>query len=125
MTAPPKRKLTVGEFLDWAGRQNGKYELVRGEIFAMGREAIQHARVKRAAADALTAAIKHAGLPQARRRRGDTDGDSAGGKRPAGPAGAYTRIAGLVCRLKCARQAGAGRRPASSMQALTVHSDSV
>ncbi len=63
MTALPKHKLTVREFLDWAGRQNGKYELVRGEIFAMGREAIQHARVKRAAADALTAAIKRAGLP--------------------------------------------------------------
>lgn len=63
MTALPKQKFTVPEFLDWAGTQNGKYELVRGEIYAMAREGIQHARVKRAAADALTAAIKRAGLP--------------------------------------------------------------
>jgi Uma2 family endonuclease len=63
MTALPKHELTVPEFLEWAGKQNGKYELVRGEIFAMAREGIQHARVKRATADALTAAIKRAGLP--------------------------------------------------------------
>jgi Uma2 family endonuclease len=63
MTALPKQKLTVQEFLDWAGRQSGKFELVRGEIVAMGREAIQHARAKRAAADALTAAITRAGVP--------------------------------------------------------------
>jgi Uma2 family endonuclease len=63
MTALPKHKLTVQEFLEWAGRQDGKFELVRGEIVAMAREAIQHARVKRAVADALTAAMKRAGLP--------------------------------------------------------------
>ncbi len=36
---------------------------MRGDIFAMSREAIQHARAKRAVADALTAAIARAGLP--------------------------------------------------------------
>jgi Uma2 family endonuclease len=63
MVALPKQKLTVQEFLEWAERQNGKYELVRGDVFAMAREGIQHARAKRATADALTAAIKRAGLP--------------------------------------------------------------
>ncbi len=61
MTALPKQEMTLAEFLAWSGRHAGKYELLRGEVFAMGRETVQHARAKRAAADALTAAIKAAG----------------------------------------------------------------
>ncbi len=63
MTALPKHEMTVAEFLAWSGSRAGDYELVRGEVFAMGRETVQHARAKRAAADALTSAIKAAGVP--------------------------------------------------------------
>ncbi len=62
MTALPKHELTVSEFLEWARKQNGKYELVRGNVFAMAREGIQHARVKAATWAAIAAAIKRAGL---------------------------------------------------------------
>ncbi len=62
MTALPKHELTVPEFLEWAEKQNEKFELIRGEIVAMAREAIQHARVKAATWAALSAAIKCSGL---------------------------------------------------------------
>ncbi len=62
MTALPKHEMTIAEFVVWSEKQPGRYELSRGQIFAMSRETIQHARAKRAAADALTAAIKRAGL---------------------------------------------------------------
>ncbi len=61
MTALPKHEMTLAEFLAWTDKHPGKYELVRGDVFAMGCETVQHARAKRAAADALTAAIKSAG----------------------------------------------------------------
>ncbi len=55
--------MTVAEFLDWAKRREGKYELVRGEAFAMTPGNLQHARAKAAAWLALSAAIQRAGKP--------------------------------------------------------------
>lgn len=63
MTALPKSQMTLSDFLDWSDRQEGKYELVRGQIVAMAPGVIQHARSKAAAWSALAAAIKRAGLP--------------------------------------------------------------
>jgi Uma2 family endonuclease len=63
MSAPAKHRLTIPEFLDWAAGREGKYQLVRGEVFAMAPESIQHARVKATMWAALQAGIKAAGLP--------------------------------------------------------------
>jgi Putative restriction endonuclease len=63
MSALPKHRMTIPEFLDWTAGRDGKYLLLRGEIFAMAPESIQHARVKAAIWAALQAGIKAAGLP--------------------------------------------------------------
>ena len=43
MTAQPKQRMTVPEFLAWAAAQpRGRYELVRGEIVAMAPERARH-----------------------------------------------------------------------------------
>jgi Uma2 family endonuclease len=55
--------MTIPEFLDWSTGREGKYLLVRGEIFAMAPESIQHARVKLAFVNAVNSAIQRAGLP--------------------------------------------------------------
>ncbi len=55
--------MTVAEFLDWADRQPGRFELVHGEPVAMTPPLAAHSRVKFAIANALAAAIKHAGKP--------------------------------------------------------------
>lgn len=63
MTAVPKSQMTLTDFLDWSDRQEGKYELVRGQIVAMAPGVIQHARAEAATWAALAAAIKRAGSP--------------------------------------------------------------
>lgn len=63
MTAIPKSLMTLADFLDWSSRQEGKYELVRGQIVAMAPDVIQHARAKAATWVALVAALKKAGSP--------------------------------------------------------------
>jgi Uma2 family endonuclease len=56
--------MTVEQFYAWADQQpKGRYELNRGEVFAMAPELIGHGRAKFAAALALRSAIKEAGLP--------------------------------------------------------------
>ena len=55
--------MTVAEFLDWNERQEGKFELLRGEVYVMAPGTIQLARSKLAAVNALAAVIKRAGLP--------------------------------------------------------------
>ena len=55
--------MTVREFLEWSAGHEGKHQLVRGEIFAMAPESIQHARVKLTLVNAMNAAIRRAGLP--------------------------------------------------------------
>lgn len=62
MSALPKQRMTLPEFLDWSAGREGKHELVRGEIFAMAPESIQHARVKAAIWSSLQASIMRAGL---------------------------------------------------------------
>ena len=63
MSALPKQRMTVQEFLEWSVGREGKHQLVRGEIFAMAPESIQHARVKLTLVNAMNAAIRRAGLP--------------------------------------------------------------
>ena len=59
----PDRKMTVGEFLDWAQHQPGRFELSGGYPVAMTPPSIAHSRIKFAACAALRAAIKQAGKP--------------------------------------------------------------
>src|SRR4051812_12873530 len=62
MTALPKAKMTVDEFLAWAEDRPGRYELVDGEVYAMSPERARHAEVKAAAHATLRQAIRDAGL---------------------------------------------------------------
>jgi Uma2 family endonuclease len=57
--------MTLDEFLGWWDEQPGdqRYELAHGEVFAMGREAAGHIRLKFATTVALQAGIEKAGLP--------------------------------------------------------------
>jgi len=54
--------MTVDEFLAWAERRPGRYELFNGTIYAMAPERAVHAEAKYAAAKALEAAVAKAGL---------------------------------------------------------------
>jgi Uma2 family endonuclease len=65
MTAIPKQKMTIAEFLNWADALPGdcRYELDRGVPVAMAPGTAQHVRAIMAAANALSAAVKSARLP--------------------------------------------------------------
>ena len=64
MALVPKDTMTVADFLAWAETQDqGAFELWEGRIIAMAPQTLAHVRVKRAAADALRAAINTAGAP--------------------------------------------------------------
>ena len=64
MTAQPKPRMTVPEFLVWATSQpRGRYELVRGQIVAMAPERARHNLVKGAVFRALSDAVARAGVP--------------------------------------------------------------
>src|SRR5579864_4902377 len=58
-----KPKMTVDEFLAWAGDNPGRYELSEGEVYAMAPERLGHAKTKFAIQSALFAAIRKAGVP--------------------------------------------------------------
>lgn len=62
MNALAKQKITVDEFLAWADGQEGRYELIDGEIFAMSPQRVGHAITKLKAVNALAAGISRAGL---------------------------------------------------------------
>jgi Uma2 family endonuclease len=62
MTAVPKSRLTVDEFLAWAEDQPGRYELYHGIVYAMTPERAAHAKMKFAVQTALAAAIRARGL---------------------------------------------------------------
>ena len=62
MSALPRSKFTVDEFLAWAEHQPGRYELLDGEILAMSPERSRHALIKFAIANELGRAVKQAGL---------------------------------------------------------------
>lgn len=64
MTAVPKQKMTVDEYLPWAMAQtSGRYELVQGEIIAQSAERVAHNLGKAAIYRVLRDAVKRAGLP--------------------------------------------------------------
>ncbi len=55
--------MTAAEFLDWDPPEDGeKYELVDGEIVAMGRDRVRHNRAKLRSVNTLAAAIRKAGV---------------------------------------------------------------
>jgi Uma2 family endonuclease len=63
MTALPQIRMTTDEYLAWAERQPGRYELRNGTLHAMAHERAVHAKIKLALHMALAAAIKARGLP--------------------------------------------------------------
>lgn len=64
MTAQPKLRMTVDEFIPWAMAQpRGRFELVQGRVVAMAPERARHNLLKLAAARALERAVEKAGLP--------------------------------------------------------------
>jgi Uma2 family endonuclease len=63
MTALPKHKMTVEEYLTWAERQEGRFELFAGVVYAMTPERAEHAEIKYAVQSALLAALRRAGAP--------------------------------------------------------------
>lgn len=59
MTALPKEKMSVEEFLDWSEAQpKGRFELVHGEIIEMAAERVRHVVVKANIARALRDAVR-------------------------------------------------------------------
>jgi Uma2 family endonuclease len=63
MTAQPKVRMTVDEYLSWAAEQPGRFELLDGTIFAMSPEGAGHAETKAAVHAALLAGIRARKLP--------------------------------------------------------------
>ena len=63
MTALPKHKMTVDEFIAWAAGQPGRWELYDGEPVAMSPERVIHGDLKYRVARSLDAAIGRAGVP--------------------------------------------------------------
>jgi len=63
MSALTKPRMTVEQFLDWAARQPGRYELHRGEVYAMSPETVGHAERKGAVYLALRTAVRRRALP--------------------------------------------------------------
>jgi Uma2 family endonuclease len=59
----PLPQMTLSEFLAWNRDQPGRYELASGEVFAMSRESVAHARLKLSVTLAISGAIRKAGLP--------------------------------------------------------------
>jgi Uma2 family endonuclease len=58
MTALPKTRMTVDEYLAWIEEQPGRYELLDGAVFAMSPEGAGHAEKKAAVHAALLAGIR-------------------------------------------------------------------
>ena len=63
MTALPRHKMTVDEYLAWAQGRPGRFELYAGVVYAMTPERAGHAQVKYAVQTALLAGIRRASLP--------------------------------------------------------------
>jgi Uma2 family endonuclease len=62
MTALPKHKMNVDEYLAWAQGRPGRFELFAGTVYAMTPERAGHAQVKYAVQTALLSAIRRAGV---------------------------------------------------------------
>lgn len=63
MTALPKIRMTVDQYLAWAEDNPGRYELMDGIIYAMSPETVAHAEVKHRIQSALSSAIRTKKLP--------------------------------------------------------------
>jgi Uma2 family endonuclease len=63
MTVLAKPRMNVDQFLGWAVGQPGRYELFRGEVYAMSPETVGHSDRKFAACTALRRAIGERALP--------------------------------------------------------------
>lgn len=63
MTALPRTRMTVDEYLAWAEGQPGRYELLDGVVFAMSPEGAGHAERKAAVHAALLSGIRARGVP--------------------------------------------------------------
>lgn len=63
MTALTKPRMTVDEYLDWGLGHPGRYELFRGEVFALSPETVGHNNAKAAIYIALLREIREHGLP--------------------------------------------------------------
>jgi Uma2 family endonuclease len=63
MNAVPKARMSVDEYLAWAGDQPGRYELLDGAIVAMSPEGAAHAERKAAIHAVLLAAVRARRLP--------------------------------------------------------------
>lgn len=62
MNVPKPVSMTADEFIAWSLRQEGRHELVSGEVVAMASERVAHNRVKMRACFALDDAVRAAGL---------------------------------------------------------------
>ncbi len=63
MTALPKNKMTVDEFLAWSENTPGRFELFHGTVYVMQAERTRHARTKFRVQKALEAGIVAKSLP--------------------------------------------------------------
>ena len=63
MTVLPKSRLTVEEYLSWAGEHPGRYDLYEGVVYAMSPEGAGHAKTKFAVQVALRDGIRARNLP--------------------------------------------------------------
>jgi Uma2 family endonuclease len=63
MTALPRHRMTVDEYLAWAEGQPGRFELYAGTVYAMSPERARHGEIKFNVQAALLAGIGRAGLP--------------------------------------------------------------
>jgi Uma2 family endonuclease len=55
--------MTVDEYLTWGEGRPGRYELFRGEVFAMSPETVGHIKAKGAVYTALSAGVRERHLP--------------------------------------------------------------
>jgi Uma2 family endonuclease len=62
MTALPKTRMTVDEYLAWSEQQPGRFELFDGTVIAMAPQGAGHAEKKAAVHAALLAGIRARGL---------------------------------------------------------------
>src|SRR5438552_18337910 len=63
MNVLTKPRMTVDEFLVWAEGRPGRYELFKGDVYAMSPETVGHLEAMAAVHAALLAGIRALGLP--------------------------------------------------------------
>jgi Uma2 family endonuclease len=63
MTAVTQTRMNVDEFLAWAEKQPGRFELYNGGVYAVSPEGAGHAKVKLRMHIALVGAVRRTGVP--------------------------------------------------------------